>query len=246
MRHLMNQTKRIAIAAALAIALSATASQPPPLAPATIAPADIPKTLYAFGVLVHQRTPLGQMELSPKDLDAVIAGYRDAVLKKKPKFENESDFAATKFRQFLTERQEAWTKATTKRNDAYLEQVAAETGAEKLPSGAIFFPGKAGSGPSPTPADIVTFSYKGTLSSGQQFDSNAAGTPTELPMNQLIPCMSEAIVRLNTGGSGKIVCSPALAFGPRGSQKVPANSVVAFDINLIKFVAPDAGKVPTP
>ncbi|MEN2895940.1 putative FKBP-type peptidyl-prolyl cis-trans isomerase [Mannheimia haemolytica] len=85
--------------------------------------------------------------------------------------------------------------------------------------------------------------YKGTLTDGTVFDSSYdRGEPIEFQLNQLIPGWIEAIPMLKKGGKMEIVVPPALAYGDRAAGKIPANSTLKFEIELLDFKAADAKK----
>ncbi|HDL3860460.1 TPA: FKBP-type peptidyl-prolyl cis-trans isomerase, partial [Mannheimia haemolytica] len=68
------------------------------------------------------------------------------------------------------------------------------------------------------------------------------GEPIEFQLNQLIPGWIEAIPMLKKGGKMEIVVPPALAYGDRAAGKIPANSTLKFEIELLDFKAADAKK----
>lgn len=103
---------------------------------------------------------------------------------------------------------------------------------EKTESGLRFQTVRAGTGPKPTEADVVLVSYKGTLSNGKEFDSNPRAA---FPVQGLVPGFSEALKKMQRGGSYKLCIPPALGYGTQANERIPANSTLLFDVELIDF-----------
>ena len=105
-------------------------------------------------------------------------------------------------------------------------------------SGLIFKLVKQGTGPSPKASDTVKVHYRGTLLDGKEFDSSySRGKPLEFPLNGVIKCWTEGVQRLQVGGSAKLTCPPAIAYGERGAGGViPPNATLNFDVELLGIV----------
>jgi FKBP-type peptidyl-prolyl cis-trans isomerase FkpA len=105
-------------------------------------------------------------------------------------------------------------------------------------SGLVFKLMKAGAGPSPTATDTVKVHYRGTLADGKEFDSSySRGKPLEFPLNRVIKCWTEGVQRLQVGGSARLTCPPAIAYGERGAGGViPPNATLTFDVELLGIV----------
>jgi FKBP-type peptidyl-prolyl cis-trans isomerase FkpA len=116
-----------------------------------------------------------------------------------------------------------------------VEQAAAEKGAVKTPSGMVYRALTEGSGASPKETDVVRVHYKGTLSSGKEFDSSyKRGEPTEFPLNRVIKCWTEGVQRMKVGGKAKLTCPPSLAYGDKGAGgTIPPNATLQFEVELL-------------
>jgi len=92
----------------------------------------------------------------------------------------------------------------------------------------------------PTKNDQITAHYHGTTLDGTVFDSSVdRGTPFEFKLGGVIKGWQEAIPLLSRGGKGKFMIPSALAYGTRGAgAKIPPNSPLVFEIELIDFVDP--------
>ena len=91
-----------------------------------------------------------------------------------------------------------------------------------------------GTGENPTINDQVQVHYKGTLLDGTQFDSSYdRGQPATFPLKGVVKGWQEGIPLLKKGGKGKLIIPSGLAYGSRARPKIPANSVLIFDVELL-------------
>ncbi len=75
---------------------------------------------------------------------------------------------------------------------------------------------------------------KGYFLDGTTFDQTAECSPITVFLPDVIPGFSEGIQQFNTWGKGKIFMPSALAFGQSGTANIPANTVLAFDIEIVE------------
>ena len=91
------------------------------------------------------------------------------------------------------------------------------------------------------PTDTVTAHYRGTLIDGTEFDSSySRGAPTPFPVTGVIKGWQEALVLMKPGAKWQLFIPPELAYGPRGQGKIPPNSLLIFDLNVISADAAGA------
>lgn len=111
--------------------------------------------------------------------------------------------------------------------------------AEQTESGLYYIIDKPGSGGFPEAGKKVKVHYTGTLLDGSKFDSSVGrGKPFEFPLGQgrVIKGWDEGIPKFQKGGSGKLIIPSALGYGNRSQgPKIPANSTLVFEIELIDF-----------
>lgn len=103
---------------------------------------------------------------------------------------------------------------------------------ETTDSGLKFQTVKAGTGPKPTETDVVLVGYKGALTNGKEFDSNPQAA---FPVAGLVPGFTEALQKMQRGGSYKLCIPPALGYGAQANERIPANSTLLFDVDLHDF-----------
>jgi FKBP-type peptidyl-prolyl cis-trans isomerase FkpA len=118
------------------------------------------------------------------------------------------------------------------------QAVAAEPKEEKTASGIVITKIREGTGASPKSTDTVKVHYRGTLVNGKEFDSSyGRGQPTSFPLNRVIPCWTEGMQTMKTGGKSKLVCPPNLAYGSRGIPgTIPPDSTLVFEVELLEIV----------
>ncbi len=196
---------------------------------AELSPDEQKKALYALGVMVAQRTPLSTLGLSDEDLKRVLVGLNDAVLGKELQVKPQD----AKVDQLLREKQREQADAERTKGQTYLSDQAKAAGAQKLPSGLIYFETQAGSGASPTAADTVKVHYRGTLGNGT---SHKRGQPAEFPLGGVIKCWTEGVQKMKVGGKARLVCPPDIAYGERGAPpSIPAGAVLNFEVELLEI-----------
>ncbi|MDA8132629.1 MAG: FKBP-type peptidyl-prolyl cis-trans isomerase, partial [Elusimicrobia bacterium] len=120
----------------------------------------------------------------------------------------------------------------------FLEKMAKEKGAQKLPSGVIIIPVKEGAGVYPKADDMVKVHYHGTFPDGKVFDSSVErGTPAEFPLSGVIPCWTEGVQKIKVGGKAKLVCPSDTAYGDQGAGgTIPGGATLVFDVELLDIL----------
>lgn len=89
-----------------------------------------------------------------------------------------------------------------------------------------------GSGLQPNPTSSVKVEYKGYFTDGNVFDQSSASGVT-FNLQQVIKGWTEGIPYFKKGGRGKLLIPSALGYGPNGTQNIPGNTVLIFDIKLL-------------
>jgi FKBP-type peptidyl-prolyl cis-trans isomerase FkpA len=191
------------------------------------------KTLYALGLVISQN--LSSFNLNASDLESVLAGVSDGVLKKDLKVDVQT--YAPKISQLQATRAGATAVVEKKAGQAFLDKAAAEKGATKTPSGLIITTLKPGTGPSPKATDKVKVHYHGTLADGTVFDSSVQrGEPIVLPLNGVIKCWTEGVQLMKVGGKSKLVCPSDIAYGDQGRPPtIKPGATLVFEVELLEI-----------
>lgn len=101
---------------------------------------------------------------------------------------------------------------------------------EKSPSGLYYQIIEQGEGRKIQYKDSVAFTYKGQLLDGTIFDEQTEAVEFEVPV--LIGAWKEIMLMLNDGGKAFIIAPPSLGYGSKELPKIPANSILIFDIEV--------------
>ncbi|GAA5881545.1 hypothetical protein JCM16303_005698 [Sporobolomyces ruberrimus] len=96
---------------------------------------------------------------------------------------------------------------------------------------------KVGSGASAKSGSKVGMRYIGKLENGKVFDSNTKGSPLTFTLGrgQVISGWDKGIVGMQVGGERKLRIPAAMAYGKKGTQGIPGNSTLLFDVKLVSI-----------
>lgn len=94
---------------------------------------------------------------------------------------------------------------------------------------------KVGTGPECRAGAEVTIHYTGWLPDGTVFDSSKdRGQPATFALGGLIKGWQEGIPGMKPGGVRKLVIAPDKGYGAQSKGKIPANSTLIFEVELIE------------
>lgn len=99
-----------------------------------------------------------------------------------------------------------------------------------------------GQGAVAEPGDVVTAHYSGRLVDGRVFDSSYdRGTPITFTLGagQVIRGWDEGIQGMREGGKRTLTIAPQYGYGAQAVGPIPANSVLIFDVELVKVEKKD-------
>lgn len=104
------------------------------------------------------------------------------------------------------------------------------------PSGLIIEDLKMGEGAECPQGATVVCHYRGVLAvNGQQFDSSYdRGQPATFSLNGVIKGWQEGIPGMKPGGKRRLIIPADLGYGKRGTQGIPPDSMLEFEVELIE------------
>ena len=121
--------------------------------------------------------------------------------------------------------------------------------ATRTNSGLYYVITQEGTGNKPSVGDEVNMNYTGMFLDGNKFDSNVDSSfghvqPFIFPLGQgrVIRGWDEGILLLKKGTKAKLILPSSIAYGKNGSGKIPANSILQFDVELLDIKKPAAAK----
>ncbi|MDF2447379.1 MAG: FKBP-type peptidyl-prolyl cis-trans isomerase [Moraxellaceae bacterium] len=241
--------KRTLLAATLLASLPVLAAEPGKAASPYAKEDD--KAAYSIGYLSGKAH---SQHIETLNLDAFVAGFRDAYAKKDAAIpEDEMRATLESFKQRMSA--EAAAKAqkeaqvNKKKGSDFLAANAKKKGVKTTKSGVQYEVLTQGKGPKPKDTDVVKVHYSGTLIDGTVFDSSVArGEPATFQLNQVIPGWTEALQLMPVGSKYRIALPPEQGYGEMANGPIPANSVLVFEVELLGIEAPGSteGAAPAP
>lgn len=108
---------------------------------------------------------------------------------------------------------------------------------EQSETGLLWKDVKEGYGSSPMKGQKISVHYHGTLLNGVVFDSSIErGKPIEFNFGtgQVIKGWDEGLASMKEGGKRILVIPADLAYGSKERGKIPANSTLVFEVELVK------------
>lgn len=84
--------------------------------------------------------------------------------------------------------------------------------------------------------DVARVFYAGWLPGGMEFDARRDGRPLEVALGygQVIAGWDQGVVGMRVGGRRKLVVPPALGYGAEGRGRIPRNSTLVFEVELVE------------
>eukprot|EP01093_Parvamoeba_rugata_P007486 TRINITY_DN2208_c0_g1_i1.p2 TRINITY_DN2208_c0_g1~~TRINITY_DN2208_c0_g1_i1.p2 ORF type:complete len:251 (+),score=87.78 TRINITY_DN2208_c0_g1_i1:887-1639(+) len=174
------------------------------------------------------------------DQTLLIRGFEDALA-------GDAKIDEEKIREVLTAldtsvrtKQEAQAKVEAEKSQAagvkYLADNANKEGVTVTESGLQYEVITQGDGEKPVATDVVKVHYKGTLLDGTEFDSSySRNEPTTFPLNRVIAGWTEGLQLMPVGSKYKFTIPAELAYGDRDLGKIPANSTLVFEVELLEI-----------
>lgn len=175
------------------------------------------------------------------DSEALLRGIEDAVNETEPllsRQEMQAMLIELKRKVVAQQREEraAAEQKNREAGDAFLAANAKKDGVISLPSGLQYRVVEAGSGRQPAAEDTVTVHYRGTLIDGTEFDSSySRNQPASFRADRVVPGWREALPLMKEGAKWELFLPAKLAYGERGAGKIPANSTLIFEVELLSI-----------
>lgn len=197
---------------------------------------DAQKLGYIIGMDIGSSLKQQGAEL---DLDALFeairATYNDQPLAMTP------EEAATVREQFISKRRaeaeaerQSQAAANAAEGDKFLLANRGKEGVQVTDSGLQYKVIEMGDGAKPAATDRVTVHYRGTLLSGEEFDSSySRNQPMTFQLDQVIPGWTEGVQLMPVGSKFMFWIPPNLAYGPNGGGPIGPNATLTFEVELL-------------
>jgi len=202
---------------------------------ATSLEADDEKTSYALGLRYGQNLKREGVEI---DWSAFLTGMQhklndeELLLTTQEIVEMNREIHTARIKKRREEERMA-----NERNIAFLEENKTKPGVKTTDSGLQYKVLEQGDGPKPGPNDQVLVHYIGELIDGTEFDNSyTRQKPIKFRLNQVIKGWSEGLQLMPVGSRYKLYIPSELGYGTRNSVKIPANSTLIFEVELLEIV----------
>jgi len=245
-RFFVTTTFALAVSSAILLAQAPT----PTTVPATSTRVDeatvINQGSYAFGVQFASNFSAEEI-----NLDEFVKGFKAKHTGGEMEFsEQELQGMFQKFQATVQAKRKEAVAVAGKENlvkaEAFLKANGSKEGVKTTESGLQYLIQKEGTGASPSATDKVSVHYHGTLIDGTVFDSSVdRGKPSEFGVNRVISGWTEGLQLMKKGGKSRFFIHPKLAYAESDRGKIPPNSTLIFDVELLDIVAPAAPKPST-
>lgn len=245
--------KRLSLVATLCAASIASVFAVEP-APVVVAPATTPaagesaawtndqKASYLIGQNMGKRLKPFAADLDTKlivkAIEDALAGKASAV----PAAEEQAVMQA--FQDGMQAKEAKRAESRVADNKKWLDENAKKEGITTTASGLQYQVLTKGAGKQAAMGKTVTVHYVGTMLDGTTFDSSVArGEPADFPLNPggLIQGWLEALPMMKEGDKWKLFIPSDLAYGPQGNQGIAPNSLLIFEVELIKVAGGEPG-----
>lgn len=188
---------------------------------------------YYLGHTMGQNLRKQNLDIDQKE---VVHGLRDGLNGKEAAL-NEAELSAAQqaFTKMAAQKNQELQQANAEKAAKFLEDNKKNEGWKVTASGLQYKVLKEGTGKVPTDTSTVTVHYIGTLVDGTKFDSSRDRTaPAEYKLNAVIKGLREALSMMKEGSHWVVLLPPDLAYGPAGNGPIPPNSVLMYDLEVLK------------
>lgn len=119
---------------------------------------------------------------------------------------------------------------------AFLAENRGKKGIIVLPSGIQYRVIEEGNGARPSPTADVVVHYRGSLTTGFEFDSSfARNQPANFKVDQVLTGWREILPLMRVGDQWQVFLPPEQAYGERGPRPIGPNQALIFDIKLLEI-----------
>ena len=191
---------------------------------------------YSLGADIGENLKRQQIDF---DYDALITGLVDAYETNQVKLDQtERRKAMMDLQQLIRDKATETTRDNLEEADAFLAKNKVEnTDVKETPTGLQYRVLRQGGGNSPSGKDKVKVHYAGRLLNGQEFDSSIArGNPAEFTLDRVIKGWTEGLQLMKEGDKFEFFIHPRLGYGSRSTPKIPGNSCLIFEVELIEVL----------
>jgi len=239
------------IVSAVSVMLLASCNQGSGVSSTSKLETDDQKISYAIGqdmgnTLKHLDIPLDQALVFRGIQDAMTGDSTKTLLTPEER-QKAMETLMTRIREARTKKDSLAGAENTAKAKEFLEKNKKEAGVITTASGLQYKVLQEGNGASPKTTDQVTAHYAGKLIDGTEFDNSyTRGQPATFPVTGVIPGWQELLPLMKIGQKVQCWIPPELGYGPRSAGRIPPNSMLIFEVELIDIKPGDAAATAKP
>jgi FKBP-type peptidyl-prolyl cis-trans isomerase FklB len=194
------------------------------------------KLSYAIGYEIGNDFIEKKMDV---DVATVLRAIQDGYSKQPPKVPPQEmrtalEKMSEKLKAAAMAKYDAMAKDNKIKSDKFLADNRVKKGIVALPSGIQYRVIEDGTGKRPLKNSEVSVHYRGSLSSGLEFDSSfARGVPAKFQVDAVLKGWQEVLPMMKVGDHWQIFLPPEQAYGMRGNGPIGPNEALVFEIKLI-------------
>ncbi len=193
-------------------------------------------TSYALGADLGENLKRQQIEI---DYDIFLAGLVDGMETEMVRFDQKQrrEIMAS-LQKNIRDKAKLEGDTNLKIAEEFLEKnKKSNSEVKETPTGLQYRILKEGTGSSPSSTDKVRVHYVGKLLDGIVFDSSVErGEPSEFGLNQVIRGWTEGLQLMKQGAKYEFFIHPKIAYGSRPRPKIPGNSLLIFEVELLDIL----------
>jgi peptidylprolyl isomerase len=106
-------------------------------------------------------------------------------------------------------------------------------------SGLRYVDSKIGDGAEPVRGQKAIVSYVGMFENGVRFDASEDHNQSftfKVGAGYVISGFEEGVMTMKIGGKRRLIIPPSLAYGQHGTSKIPPNTTLIFDVELLDLI----------
>lgn len=194
------------------------------------------KLSYAIGYEIGNDFIEKKMDV---DVATVLRAIQDGYAKRPPavpaqEMRTALEKMSEKLKTAALAKYEALAKENKAKSDKFLADNKVKKGIVTLPSGIQYRVIEDGTGKRPLKNSEVSVHYRGSLSSGLEFDSSfARGVPASFKVDAVLKGWQEVLPMMKVGDHWQIFLPPEQAYGMRGQGPIGPNEALVFEIKLV-------------
>ena len=193
-------------------------------------------TSYALGADLGENLKRQQIEI---DYDIFLAGLIDGMETEMVRFDQKQrrEIMAS-LQKNIRDKAKLEGDTNLKIAEEFLEKnKKSSPEVKETPTGLQYRILKEGTGSSPSSTDKVKVHYVGKLLDGTVFDSSLErGEPSEFGLNPVIRGWTEGLQLMKPGAKYEFFIHPKIAYGSRPRPKIPGNSLLIFEVELLDIL----------